>query len=238
MRDPRLRLLALLLVILAPGAARSEGQASAEQLFLEQLPAGWYARVETSMGRIIARLLPDQAPQAVAQFAALAGGELDRTDPLTGEMGKAHFYDGLEVYLAEAGLRFEAGDPAGGSRGGPSLWVSPHEGQGPVNFLAGGRLGLNLMSGRGASPYSLIFTAAPQPRFSGRQPCFGSVVSGLEVIRRISEVKTHPGGRPLEPVVVEQIRVFSVGDPPPLAEPVSYQPQPKAFAPRRPPERR
>lgn len=238
MPNPTLPIVALSLALLAPGAARCDDPPAIEPGLPENLPVGWYARIETSMGRIVARLHPEQAPQAVAQFAALAGGELERADPLTGEVGKCHFYDGVSVYLATAGIRFEAGDPTGVAHGGPSLWVSPQEGHGLVDFLEGGRLGMNLVPGRGASPYGLIVTAWPQPRFVGQFPCFGSVVSGLDVVARISEVKTHPSGRPIEPVVIEQVRVFSVGDPPPLAEPVSYEAKRKKLAPRRPPGER
>ena len=43
----------------------------------EELAPGWYARIDTSMGRIVVQLLPEQAPQAVAQFVALARGEVE-----------------------------------------------------------------------------------------------------------------------------------------------------------------
>jgi len=225
-------ILAILLMLLVPGVSRAAGEPESDPQLPEGLAEGWYANIDTNMGKILARLLPDQAPQAVAQFAALAEGRLERTDPTTGETTKFHFFDGAGVYLAKAGLRFEAGDSTGVAHGGPSLWVSPKEGAGPINFDAAGRLGLSLTSGRGASPYSFIVTASPQPQLTGRHPCFGEVVAGLDVVFRISEVKTLPNGRPIEPVVIEQVRVFSVGDPAPLREPDSYLSRPKRLAPR------
>jgi peptidyl-prolyl cis-trans isomerase A (cyclophilin A) len=232
MRNRILPVFALALVILTPELNAADGEPGVEPPPHENLSEGWYAQIDTSQGNIVVRLLPDQAPQAVAQFAALAEGKLDRTDPATGEASKARFYDGASVYLADAGLRFEAGDPTGAAYGGPSLWVSPREGGGPVNFDAAGRLGLNLTSGRGATPYSFIVTASPQPRLSGRYPCFGIVVKGLDVVLSISEVKTLPNGRPIEPVTIERVGIFSVGEPPPLQEPDSYQSRPKRLAPR------
>jgi hypothetical protein len=41
------------------------------------VPQGWYARLDTDKGPIVAKLLPDQAPQSVAHFAALAQGRLE-----------------------------------------------------------------------------------------------------------------------------------------------------------------
>ena len=38
-------------------------------------------------------------------------------------------------------------------------------------------------------------------------------------VYRITEVKTHKNGRPIEPVTIEKIRIFSVGNPPPIPEP-------------------
>lgn len=233
MRHRTLSALTLFLIlVIGPAAAGSDGTAGVESRPQEELAPGWYARIDTSMGRIVVHLLPGQAPQAVAQFVALAKGEVERTDPMTGEAIEGPYYDGTSVYLAKAGLRFEAGDPTSTGGGGPPLWVSSKEGGGPVNFHAAGRLGLNLTPGRGASPYSFFITAAAQPQFSGLYPCFGTVVQGLDVILRITAVKTRRDDRPIEPVLINKVRIFTVGDPPGLAEPVSYQAKPKRFAPR------
>jgi cyclophilin family peptidyl-prolyl cis-trans isomerase len=222
----------LLTLVIAPTAAGSDGTAEVETQPGEELAPGWYARIDTSMGRIVARLLPGQAPQAVAQFVALAKGEVERTDPMTGEAIEGPYYDGTGVYIAKAGIRFEAGDPTSTGGGGPPLWVSPREGAGPTNFHAAGRLGLNMIPARGASPYSFFITAAAQPQFSGLFPCFGVVVQGLDVVVRITEVKTRRDDRPIEPVLINKVRIFTVGDPPALAEPVSFQGKRKKFAPR------
>jgi peptidyl-prolyl cis-trans isomerase A (cyclophilin A) len=195
----------------------------------QDLDPGWYARIDTSRGRLVARLLPEQAPQAVAQFVALAEGELQRADPLTGEAIEGRYYDGAAIYFAEAGIRFEAGDPRGG---GPSMWVSTFEGAGPVNFSGPARLGLKPIAGRGATPYSFFVTASAQPRLNGNHPCFGVVVQGSDVVMRITEVKTHRDGRPIDPIFVRRVRIFTVGDPPPLPEPVSYEAERRELAPR------
>jgi peptidyl-prolyl cis-trans isomerase A (cyclophilin A) len=200
----------------------------AEDYFLPPvgLEPGWYARIETSKGRIIALLHPDQAPQSVTHFVGLAEGTLEWTDPILGEPQKGRFYDKIHVDLAKAGERFEAGGlEADPSRTPPVIYVSPAEGKGPVNFAATGRLGMTSSYGSRISAVKFFVTAAPAPYFNNHYPCFGSVVEGLSVVRRITEVKAHSGGRPIEPVEIHKIRIFAIGDPEPLPEPEPYRPQ-------------
>ena len=107
------RITVLLLLILASLVpVQAEGQEDPLGPFQppEGLDEGWYARIETSMGRVIARMLPEQAPQSVAHFAALANGDLQWEDPVSGEKIRERYFDGVRVYRAEAGRRIEAGD--------------------------------------------------------------------------------------------------------------------------------
>jgi peptidyl-prolyl cis-trans isomerase A (cyclophilin A) len=193
----------------------------------EGLHPGWYARIETDMGRIIARLLPDQAPQAVAHFAAFAEGELEWIDPATGETNKSPFYDGVQVYRAEAGFLFEVGGSSGTGRGGPLIYI-PSEGlEGPVDFSGAGRLGMTRSPTTYFSAFQFFVTYGSRPNLTGMHPCFGVVVSGREVVLEISTVKTYSNGRPIEPVVINEIRIFSVGEPEPLPEPLPFKPEPR-----------
>lgn len=194
------------------------------------LPEGWYARLETTEGRILARLLPEQAPQAVAHFYGLAEGTLEWSDPVTGEPRKAHFYDGIQVDRAVAGQRFEAGGLDGvPDRVPPRLYLSPDDGHGPVDFASGGRLGMTRAIGDRISAVKFFVTAAPQPVLNRQYPCFGIVVQGRDVVFDISQVRTHSNGRPITPVVIREIRVFKVGEPAALPEPEPYRPSPKRF---------
>ena len=192
------------------------------------LPTGWYTRIQTSMGTIIARLLPEQAPQTVAYFAAFAEGRMPWVDPLTGETKRARYYDGLRVHKAIAGERFEAGDPTETGRGSPLIYVVP-ELNNPKNFNAPGRLGMT-RSSLGRVSASLFFvTSGSLPYLNNRHPCFGEVVSGEDVVWEICTVKTLPSGKPITPVILESVRVIPVGSPPPLQEPIPYTPIPVDF---------
>jgi peptidyl-prolyl cis-trans isomerase A (cyclophilin A) len=191
--------------------------------FEERLPDGWYVRIETSLGSILARLHPEQAPQSVAHFAALAEGRLPWADVVTGEVRQNHYYDGLIVHRAVAGRRFEAGDPYGTGSGAPPIFVPP-EVAGEVNFNEGGKIGLTRAPLGRISGAQFFVTAAPEPRLNPRHPCVATVVKGRDVAFRISSVKTYSNGKPIEPVTIHRVRIERKGSPAPLPEPVPYTP--------------
>jgi peptidyl-prolyl cis-trans isomerase A (cyclophilin A) len=198
----------------------------------EGSPEGWYARIETSLGEILVRLLPDQAPQAVAHFAAMAEGKMEWIDPGTGDVRRAPFYDGVHVHLAHSGGRFEAGDRLGTGRGSPPI-VIPREVGGPIRFDRPGRLGMTIEAGGRVSGVQFFATSQGHPWFNGAHPCFGEIVDGLSVVAAISQVKTYSNGRPIEPVVIERVRILPLGNPPPLPEPLPFRPEPIEFQLRR-----
>lgn len=196
----------------------------------EELDPGWYALIDTSFGNIVAKLLPEQAPQSVAHFAALAEGRLEWIDPFTGEMADAPYYDGVEVHRIVAGQRFEVGDRTATGRGAAPVYV-PQE-LGAVDFSKPYRLGMT-RAPLGRISGSLFFvTADAQPFLSRRHPCFGVVVDGDSVIRNITRLRANSSGKPLERVLLERVRIFGVGDPEPLPEPSAYVPPVQQFRPR------
>ena len=57
-------------------------------------------------------------------------------------------------------------------------------------------------------------------------PTEGKVtVGGHDVVLEVTAVKTYRSGMPIEPVTIERVRIFRVGNPEPLVEPVRYWPQ-------------
>jgi peptidyl-prolyl cis-trans isomerase A (cyclophilin A) len=202
-------------------AALAVGQAAAEDETPPFAPdpawqVGHYAVIETDLGRVVARLLPEQAPQSVAHFAALAMGELAWTDA-SGVEQKYPYYDGIPIHILRAGLLFEAGDWTRTGRGAPPFYA-PEEGYGPYDFSDAGRLGMTRMGGR-PSAVQFFVTAAANPRFNRVFPCFGNVVEGREVVFPISQQKTFTNGRPVKDIKINSIRIFQIGTPPPLPEP-------------------
>jgi peptidyl-prolyl cis-trans isomerase A (cyclophilin A) len=218
---------ALGVLAVVPGATTEPQPASG----LEGLPVGWYARILTSEGEIVARLHPEQAPQSVAHFAALAEARLPWTDTVTGETRQNHYYDGQIIYLASAGNRFETGCPHGTGSNSPRIFV-PEEVNMPINFAQPWKLGLTRAPLGRISGAQFFVTAASVPAFNHRHPCFGTVVRGKETVFKIAGTRTYSNGRPIEPITLESVRILAVGDPEPLPEPVAYTPKTRSLQPK------
>lgn len=212
-------------------SAEGEAPAAPAPFSVDGLERGWYAGFRTSMGDFLVRLLPEQSPQAVAHFAALAEGRLPWNDPVTGETKQGRYYDGLLVHKVEDGRRFESGDPTATGRGAPRYYV-PAEGFGPVNFSRPFVVGMTRAPLGKISGVQFFVTSAPEPYLSPRHPCFGEVVGGREVVSAITGVQTNAVGQPLEQILIESVVILAAGDPFPLPEPERYEPKVLEFGPR------
>ena len=217
----------LILLWIAPPIAADE-PAAEEPGFTPPagLKQGWYVRIQTRMGDIVARLLPEQAPQSVAHFVGLSQGTLPWIDVVTGETVAYPYYDGMMIHTVVAGRLFETGDAGSLGRATPVLFV-PEEGFAPLNFSLPYMMGMTRMGGGRISAVKFFVTIAAQPWLNGENPCFGQVIEGREVLHNISQVKTYSSRRPIEDLFIDKIDVFAVGDPAPIPEPVPYTPQRK-----------
>lgn len=248
-RLPAIAILAALMATSPPAGSQSPETAPSKPLhpvpevlrdvpgMPDELAEGWYARIDTERGSFVAQLLPEQAPQSVAHFAALAEGELTWVDPFTGEDTIGHYYDGVVIHKAIAGRRFETGDRTGTGRGAPPYYVAP-EGQGPVNFHRAWRMGMTTSSRGRISGVVFFVTASALPWLTGRHPCFGKVIAGKDLIWSLTELKTLSDDTPREPVLIEKVRVHKIGDPPPIPEPVPFYPEPQELKPKPLPDSR
>jgi peptidyl-prolyl cis-trans isomerase A (cyclophilin A) len=183
---------------------------------------GWYAEVDTSLGSFTIKLIPEQSPQTVAHFAAFAQGKMEWVDVFTGSKKKAPFYDGLKVHKTSFARRFEAGDPTGTGHGMPPVWVPSEPGM--VNFSRPYRAGMTGASLKRISGVLFFVSVVAEPYLNASHNCFGEIVEGRDVVDRICVVKTDDKGHPLEPVVINHITIVKTGNPPPLPEPVAYDP--------------
>jgi peptidyl-prolyl cis-trans isomerase A (cyclophilin A) len=188
----------------------------------KERPQGWYAEFETSLGSFTVRLLPEQAPQTVAHFAAFAEGRMEWVDIATGDKKKQPFYDGLAIHRVAAGQRFEAGDPTGTSHGAPLVYV-PKE-LGPEDFSRPFRVGMTASSMQRISGVLFFVSMVAEPYLSAAHNCFGEVVDGREVVEAICTAKTNSDRVPVPPIVIRHVAIVKAGQPPPLAEPVRYRP--------------
>jgi peptidyl-prolyl cis-trans isomerase A (cyclophilin A) len=169
---------------------------------------GPYAVLETSKGRMVARLFADRAPRTVAHLRALSEGTKPWRDPKSGQVVLRPLYDGTVFHRVIPGLLIQGGDPAGTGEGDPAVPVAD-EGRGGARFDRPGLLAMASW-GPGTSQSQFFVTLAPAPDLDGQYTVFGELVEGLDVAKAIAaEPRDEKSGsdRPFRPPVLERLRV-------------------------------
>lgn len=172
---------------------------------------GLYAHFETSMGNFTAELNEKEAPITAANFAGLAGGTMEWTDPKTGQKQKKPYYDGLIFHRVIDNFMIQGGDPLGTGTGGPGFTIKDE-----INTLKHDKAGVLAMA-RTPRPNSagsqFYITVTATPFLDGQQPpyvVFGQVVEGIEIVQKIGKTPTAANDRPLTPVVINKVTIERV----------------------------
>lgn len=168
---------------------------------------GPYAVLETSKGRMVARLFAETAPKTVAHLRALSDGSKAWSDPKTGQVVYRPLYDGNIFHRVVPGFYIQTGDPAGTGSGDAAVPV-PDELVPGAKFDRPGLLGMASW-GPGTSSTQFFITLSAQPDLDGKHTLFGELVEGLDVAKAIAAVPRDEknGDRPLEPPVLKSLRV-------------------------------
>lgn len=170
-------------------------------------PKGPYAVIETSQGRLVARLDPRAAPKTVAHLRALSEGALAWRDA-KGALQRRPLYDGVVFHRVIPGLLIQTGDPTGTGDGDPGVPVADEFRPG-VKFDRPGLLAMASW-GAGSSQSQFFVTLGPAPDLDGRYTIFGELVEGLPVANAIAAVprdEKSGSDRPFDPPVLKSLRV-------------------------------
>ncbi len=150
------------------------------------------AHFTTSLGSFQVELFEGRAPVTTKNFIDLV------------EKG---YYDGLVFHRVIAGFMLQGGCPNGDGRGGPGYTIADefhedltHDSEGVLSMAN---------SGPNSGGSQFFVTLAATDWLDGKHAVFGKVVEGIETVRSIGSTATGPGDRPLEPVVVEGVRITS-----------------------------
>ena len=120
------------------------------------------------------------------------------------------YYDEIIFHRVIAGFMLQGGCPDGTGRGGPGYTI-PDEFHAELTHDSEGVLSMaNAGPNTGGSQF--FVTLAATDWLDGKHAVFGKVVEGIETVRSIGTTATGPGDHPLEPVVMESVRILS---PPP-----------------------
>ncbi len=79
------------------------------------------ATIKTNLGDIELELYQDLVPKTVDNFIGLAKGTKEWKDPVSGEMVKKPFYDGLIFHRVISDFMVQGGCPLGSGSGGPGF---------------------------------------------------------------------------------------------------------------------
>ncbi|HLU51510.1 MAG TPA: peptidylprolyl isomerase [Flavobacteriaceae bacterium] len=171
------------------------------------LESGIYAEIVTNKGVIVAKLYHDKTPITVANFIDLAQGTNALVDPAY--KGKP-FFNGLIFHRVIKDFMIQGGDPLGNGAGNPG-YKFPDE---IVPELKHDKKGILSManSGPATNGSQFFITLNETPWLDGRHTVFGEVVKGQEVIDAIGATPTHPGDRPIEDVVINQVNIINKGN--------------------------
>ncbi|MBO6262413.1 MAG: peptidylprolyl isomerase [Bacilli bacterium] len=141
--------------------------------------------------------------------------ELDREHaPITVDnfikLADKGFYKGLIFHRVIKGFMIQGGDPKGNGTGGPGYTIKGEFAANGVNNPIKHERGVISMA-RAMDPDSAgsqFFIMHKDGFFlDGQYAAFGKVIKGIEVVDAIASVRTSPNDRPLENVVIKDIRI-------------------------------
>ena len=145
-------------------------------------------------GKMEVELFPETAPITVKNFLKLVD---------------QNFYDGIIFHRVIEGFMIQGGDPKGIGVGGSDETIKGEFIVNGVNNLLKHTRGVISMA-RTNMPNSassqFFIMHKDSPHLDGSYASFGVVVSGIEVVDKISKVETDHRNKPLKDVKIQSIR--------------------------------
>ena len=156
--------------------------------------------IEMENGDIMkAELYPEIAPNTVKNFVDLVN---------------RGFYDGLIFHRVIPGFMIQGGCPEGMGIGGPGYSIKGEFSRNGFKNELKHTKGVLSMA-RAMHPDSagsqFFIMVENAPHLDGQYAAFGKTIDGLDIVEEINSVKTSSADKPVEDVVIEEIRVDTKG---------------------------
>lgn len=150
-------------------------------------------------GTVKAELYPKIAPNTVDNFISLSN---------------SGFYNGLTFHRVIKDFMIQGGDPKGDGTGGPDYAIKGEfTSNGFENSLKHTEGVLSMARSRqpdSAGSQFFIMTSTSS-HLDGEYAAFGKVIEGMDIVKKIQEVKTNSNDKPIENVVIKSITVDTKG---------------------------
>ncbi|MFH2039398.1 MAG: peptidylprolyl isomerase [Chloroflexota bacterium] len=160
-------------------------------MFIDPLKQ-YIVNLQTEQGDIIIQLFADKAPVTVNSFVFLA---------------RSGWYDNITFHKVVPGIAL-TGDPSGTGLGGPGFLYQNEINPG-LNFDQPGMVAM-MNSGVNTNGSQFFITSSPQEELNGYYTIFGEVISGMDVLSRLTlrnpdvEANPPPGDLLIKVTVVEK----------------------------------
>src|SRR5262245_27729378 len=167
------------------------------------------AHFTTSEGHFRARLFDAETPNTAANFADLAEGSKEWTDPRTGKKVTQPYFNGTVFHRVIDGFMIQGGDPLGQGTGGPGYTFADEF----HPTLKHDKPGILSMANRGPNTNGgqFFITLAATPWLDNKHSVFGEITEGMDVVRKIGSTATSkPGDRPVRPITVQSVTIEKV----------------------------
>ncbi len=170
--------------------------------------AGLYAVFETTQGRIVCRLFPEKAPEAVKNFVGLANGTKRWKDERKRTWVERRYFDGLTFHRVIPDFMIQGGDQLGTGTGGVG-YTFKDEFSPDLKFDKPGRLAM-ANAGPNTNGAQFFISVAPTEWLNNHHTIFGQVVEGQQVADAITEVPRDSNDKPRTPVVMNKVTIVEV----------------------------
>jgi peptidyl-prolyl cis-trans isomerase A (cyclophilin A) len=165
-----------------------------------------FATFDTSLGTIVVRLFPKDAPETVANFVGLATGEKPWKHPRDGKSKTGvPLYDGTVFHRVIPEFMIQGGDPLGTGTGGPGYTFKDEFDSGR-KFDKPGLLAM-ANAGPGTNGSQFFITEVPTSHLNNHHTIFGEVVSGMDVVKNIAHAKGDRQNRPATAITLNSIKI-------------------------------
>ena len=161
--------------------------------------------LETTKGDITLELFEQRAPRTVENFLGLGTGDIEWSDPETGETRTDSLYEGTIFHRIISDFMIQGGDPEGTGQGGPG-YTFDDEFHKDLNH---DKAGILSMANRGPDTNGSQFfiTLGPQPHLDGKHAVFGHVIDGMDVVEEIATVPTDRNDKPMKDIEIESLDI-------------------------------